>query len=308
MLQNAVYYFGLIYLIYLLSQFLRFLHLHLRASSISKYHHGSSPWALVTGASDGIGLAIARRLASNNFNIVLHGRNPTKLDGVRTRLRAEFPTVSFRIAVAEASSPDSATEIQKVLDEVKDLHLTVLINNVGGAVRKPSYKTFENNTPDEIAGLINLNSAFPTQLTHALFPFFTRIPGPKLILNIGSLAANGAPYLAVYGGCKAFNHGWSKGLQAEVQSAGLGIEVLSIVVGGVTETANIKTPSGLIMPSATTMAKAALQKVGCGRAQVVGYWSHAVQIYVLGWLPEAAIGPVKVSVMKRGRMEEGKLE
>ncbi|KAL8722471.1 MAG: hypothetical protein Q9225_001035 [Loekoesia sp. 1 TL-2023] len=308
MLQIISYYIGLTTLLYLSFQFLRFLYLHFRPSSLPKYHHGLSPWALITGASDGIGLALAYELASNHFNLILHGRNPTKLEHVRTQLNALFPNISIRIAVADASSPDSSTEIRNILTVIQDLHLTVLVNNVGGSgpILQPAIKTFEDHTSDEISKLINLNLVFPTQLTHSLLPVFAKIAGPKLILNIGSLAASGAPYAAVYGGCKAFNHAWSKGLQAEAQAAGQGIEVLGIVVGSVTETAHVKTASSLATPNAKTMARAALQKVGCGRAEVVGYWSHAVQYYLLGWVPDEVQSLMKVGIMERVKLEEEK--
>ncbi|KAI4117181.1 MAG: hypothetical protein LQ345_002532 [Seirophora villosa] len=71
---------------------------------------------------------------------------------------------------------------------------------------------------DEIEKLINMNLGFLTQLTCALLPIFSGIHGPKLIMNIGSIGASGGlPCAAVYGACKAFNHVWSKALDAEMQ-------------------------------------------------------------------------------------------
>lgn len=55
----------------------KFLYVHLRSSSLSRYHHPNA-WALVTGASDGIGLRFAEQLASHGFNVALHGRNLDK--------------------------------------------------------------------------------------------------------------------------------------------------------------------------------------------------------------------------------------
>ena len=91
-----------------------------------------------------------------------------------------------------------------------------------------------------------------------------------------------------------------------MQAAGQEIDVLGLVVGGVTATAGVKTPSTFFTPSATTMARAALQKVGCGKAEVVGYWAHAVQIYLLGLLPDEVLTPLKVRIMKNRRLGEAK--
>ncbi|KAI4128730.1 MAG: hypothetical protein LQ338_002573 [Usnochroma carphineum] len=308
MIGNFSYYIGLITLLYFSIQFLQFVYLHVRPTSIRIYHYGPAPWALITGASDGIGLALARQLASHDFNIVLHGRNPSKLERVRSGLIEHFPNIAVRIAVADAASPDWSSAVNNVLKAVQDLHLTVLINNVGGtgALLKPPIKTFEDTTNDEIENLINLNLRFPTQLTRCLLPVISKVRGPKLIMNIGSLAASGAPLASVYGGCKAFNHAWSKGWQAELQSTRQKVEVLTMIVGGVTETAHRKTASTIFTPDAGTMARAAVQKVGCGRAEVVGYWSHGVQSCLLRLVPDAVLGRLKVEIMKRVRLEEGK--
>lgn len=306
--EGLLYYFGFLWIFYSLIQFLRFLYLHLRPSSLSLYHNGQSSWALVTGASDGIGLAIARELASHNFNVVLHGRNPSKLEGVRSDLRKQFPNREFNIAVADAASSDCHKAAKDVAKVVGDLHLSILINNVGGtgAVMEPPIKAFEDTTPKEIEGLISLNLRFATHLTRSLLPQFLGDSRPKLIMNIGSLAASGTPYNAVYGGCKAFNHAWSKGWQAELQSTARHIEVLAIGVGQVTATAGMKTASSVFTPNATIMARAALGKIGCGRAEVVGYWGHAVQFWLAGWLPDGVLRRVKVAMMERMMSEQGK--
>ncbi|KAL8697387.1 MAG: hypothetical protein Q9224_002344 [Gallowayella concinna] len=310
MLQAAYYYLSLFTFFYFLLTFLRFLRLHLRSSSIPRYHHGPSPWALITGSSDGIGLATARELASHRFNILLHGRNPTKLSTVRDLLASEFPKIQVRTVIADASSRDYTTEIQRVVEAVQDLHLTILINNVGGSgAIAPSVdiKAFEETAPSEIERLINLNLSFPTQLTRSLLPFFAKITGPKLILNIGSLAAVGSPYAAVYGAAKAFNHSWSKGLQAELQAEGRDFEVLGIIVGAVTDVSHRKEAASLLTPNSQTMAKALLQKVGCGRVEVVGYWRHAVQLFLLGWLPDELLSPLKARIMMQLKAGQEKM-
>lgn len=80
---------GAVLTFYLLLKFLRFVYLYTRPSSLKRYHYGhdgSPPWALVTGASDGIGLGFAHELAHRGFNVILHARNATKLEGVNSQL------------------------------------------------------------------------------------------------------------------------------------------------------------------------------------------------------------------------------
>ncbi|KAL8646159.1 MAG: hypothetical protein Q9210_006292 [Variospora velana] len=304
------YYLGLLVSFSSILQLLQFLYLHLRPTSLPKYHHGPSPWALITGASDGIGRAIARELASHNFNIVLHGHIPSELETVRSSLKEAFPKREIRIAVADAASPGWRPAVDSVTEVVHGIHLTVLVNNVGGmgGLVEPLLKSFEDTTHDEIEKLINLNLRFPTQLTRALLPMFSKIHGPKLILNMGSIGGtSGQPYGAVYGGCKAFNHVWSRGLDAEVQYVTQqGIDVLTLLLGGVTQTAWRKTVSTITTPDATTMARAAVQKIGCGRAEVVGYWAHHVQYYLSSWLPERILARLMVRIIQGIQIDDGK--
>lgn len=104
---------------------------------MNKYKEGviGSPWALVTGASDGIGVGFAEELASQGFNVILHGRNAEKLQTVSETLQAQFPGRKFKILVLDAvQDAGNVDKIQAALAEFKDLNLKVLINNVGGMV------------------------------------------------------------------------------------------------------------------------------------------------------------------------------
>jgi len=290
---------GVIALSYLTLRFLRFLYLYTRPSSLHRYHYGPDPWALVTGASDSIGLGFAQELAFNNFNVVLHGRNISKLTAAKSRLAQEFPTVQFRTLVADASNPSTA-QFEKIATSIRDLNLTILINNVGGgSVCKP----FEEYTADEVDVMMNVNARFPTQLTRALLPSFTQKNSPSLIMNIGSLGTAGVPYAVPYGGAKAFNMSMSACLEVELRIEGKQIEVLAIPVGGVTEVSHRGDPATFFTPGARTMARAALGRVGCGRVEVVGYVGHAVQKFVADVLPKGVRESRIVPLMKRYRAE-----
>jgi len=296
---------GTFTLAFLFLRLSRFIHLYLRPSSLPRYVHGpaTDPWALVTGASDGIGKSLAHELAQHGFNIVLHGRNPSKLSTVATSLRQEFPARSFRTAVLDASSATSA-DIAALASSVADLNLTVLVNNVaGGQIVQPLTAT----SADQVDDSLNTNARFPAQLTRALLPRFDAAAHPCLILNIGSAAYPFIPYATVYGGSKACNQAMSSSLSAEMLAENLAarIEILYISVAEVTGAGGNKAKVSLFVPDARTMARACLARVGCGRAVVVGYWAHAVQLAVLGWLPMGVTHRIMAPMM-RGRWEEEK--
>src|SRR4051812_40791524 len=147
---------------------------YLRPSKLRHYIHaknGKPAWALVTGASDGIGKALAHELAANGFNVVIHGRNLAKLERVQLELEAAHPNRSFRTLIADATqcAPDAFKDIAHRLS---DIHLTVLVNNAGGTVISDGkvFKTMDEYPHKDIADTIALNATFPTMLWNALMP------------------------------------------------------------------------------------------------------------------------------------------
>lgn len=114
-----------------LFRFARFIWVYcLRPSSIKNYLHGEAPWALVTGASDGIGKALAGELYEKGFNVILHGRSEEKTRKVVEELRARGKGRDVRYFLASANAPD--TDFEKLVEPFKDLNVTFVVNNVGG--------------------------------------------------------------------------------------------------------------------------------------------------------------------------------
>lgn len=185
--------------------------------------------------------------------------------------------------------------------------MTVLINNVGGTqgILDPSTAPLSKHTPQEISNLVHVNSVFAAQLTRALWPVLTA-NSPSLIMNISSAASAGFPYCSVYSGCKAFIEAFTHALYYEAAVEKEEIEVLGIVVGTVTAVSHYHQPAAFTVPNAETMAKAALQKVGCGRAVTVGYWVHAIQVWAFGLLPEWMFIKVVGSAIKAYAKESAK--
>lgn len=285
---------GLIVIGQYLFRAIRFSYIYLRPSSIGRYRHssgGQPAWALVTGASDGIGRALVRELAQRGFNVVLHGRNQKKLEGVKDNIAREFPDRSFRIVLADGVVPgfDLLKQVNKLVDDVQDINLTVLINNVGGAPPRQEgenrYDTLDRSSATTIDASLSLNVRFPAQLTAALLPTLLKHQ-PSLIINIGSMADEGNPWHSMYSGSKSFIMTWSKSLSREMKAEGRDIEVLGIETATVTGVSVIKRPASLFMPDAKTYAAALLDRVGCGQLVINGYWTHGFMRAFLHSLPD----------------------
>lgn len=258
-------------------------------------------WALVTGASDGIGKGFAQELCSRGFNVVLHGRNAAKLDRVRQELREDFPHIKTQAMVLDVTHFD-ITDMQREVERMASLPLTVLVNNVGGVgpvmLDQGDYFPLASYTASQIDGMIDLNARFMSHLTGLLVPVLSRNK-PSLIVNVCSLADLGVPYLSLYAACKGFAMVLSRSLSLEFDPRleDAGIEVLGIQAGEVNSGHNTASVTWN-RPSSRVMAKAALDKVGCGRVVVAGYWAHGLMTSIIGVLPEGMSRSMLVQVFK----------
>ncbi|KAI7469478.1 hypothetical protein KC351_g13087 [Hortaea werneckii] len=274
------------------------------------------PWALITGASDGIGKGFAQELCHEGFNVILHGRNAQKLEVVRDELLKQYPQRSVEIFILDAASiathhADLEAQLQKRFGH---LNLRLLVNNVA-TTSSPLFAPLTTRTSAEIALGIEGTAHFPASITRALLPHLHRHQ-PAAILNIGSgVSELPAPYLTFYSAAKAYNKVFSANLAAELRAeeGWGGVEVLALLVGMVaTNTPAVREPSFLV-PSARRFAKCCLGFVGCGRRVVWPYWPHAVQFggmmgMLPGWMLERAVlGMVAEERAKDGVVEKGKV-
>ena len=233
---------------------------------------------------------------------MLHGRNEAKLTRVREEFETAHPQRHFRTVVADASS-FTPEDIDRVVAQVADVPLTILINNVGGAAPLSSnFKHFEDTTPAEMQALYSLNVQFPLQLTRAIILQLQRQQKPTLVMTCGSQSHVGAPYIATYSSCKGALHAWNRALAAEQRDAGSQVEILEVVVGA-TYTQQLQKEegfsAGLFMPTADRMARAILARVGHGHGTVFPYFWHLVQqVSLYSFLPASVADGVFVSFVK----------
>ncbi|KAM7183329.1 short chain dehydrogenase [Naviculisporaceae sp. PSN 640] len=293
------------------SQITRFLHTAPGSSPSSAPLH---PWALITGATSGIGLALAQELASQGFNIVLHGRNASKLEEINKSLSDKFPSRQFRTLVIDATSAPTSPDIFKdVIARLSDIHLTVLINNAGGTVLDPTspplsapYLQLSELSHTAILSTISLNLTFPLMLTSALLPVLShRNNGPALVITVGSFADIGLPLVQVYGGTKAGLGATMEALSRELTLRPAGQKkretmVHHMRIGHVTGVSHEHSPASLFRPDATTAAKAIVARVGCGRTVIEPHWSMRLQAAMVGrmpwWVKDMSFGGVMASL------------
>ena len=162
--------------------------------------------ALVTGASRGIGRAIAIRLAAPGRELILHGRDEAALDRVAADVRARGATT--RTIVADLASAAGAT---RVVEACGAAALSVLVNNAGHAV----VRAVEAVTLDEWQRSLAVTVTAPFLLVQGLLP---RLEGGGSIVNILSIAARrGFPGWSAYCAAKFALEGFSQSLREELR-------------------------------------------------------------------------------------------
>ncbi|ODM16247.1 hypothetical protein SI65_08246 [Aspergillus cristatus] len=281
-ISSAFCYVGAATTCYWTIQLARYLYCCIRPSSLPRYNPtGKDAWALVTGATGGIGFGFAEELSERGFNVFLHGRNREKLSRRQEELQAKFPNIKYKIIVSDAA--DIYEDVNLIPNEIGDAKLTVLVNNVGGETQ--AYRGLTELSYQDVRTTINTNATFMTQITRVLLPVLEK-NGPSLILNISSIAAYGMPFVPVYSGTKGFVESFSRALDAEVKARGQDVEVLAIRVGSVRSQSN-DVDVGLLVPDSRTMAAASLERVGCGLPLIFGYWGHAIAGVSLDFSPRS---------------------
>ncbi|GAA1348844.1 SDR family oxidoreductase [Falsarthrobacter nasiphocae] len=178
---------------------------------------------LITGASSGIGEALAREFASRGADVVLSARRQDRLEALAEEIRRDHGRRAD-VVPADLSDTDGVRQLLSTLDE-REIRITGLINNAGFGKITPLHE----QDPDEVHRMINLNVTALTDLTVALLPRL-RSSTHGLLVNIASVAAyQPIPEMAVYAATKAYVLSFTEALWAE--SRGTSLKVLAVSPG-----------------------------------------------------------------------------
>lgn len=215
------------------------------------------PWAIVTGASSGIGDALARELAARGVSIVLVARRRDRLDALAGELAGRVETLVVELDLGR----DDAVDV--LLGAVGDRDVGLVCANAGFGDKG----AFASADRAGLRGMIRLNCESTTALAHAFAPRLTA-RGRGGLMIVASLAAfQGTPWTAVYAATKAFDLSLAEGLHEELRPQGVDVVALC---PGATDTEGprrtgvdpTRIPFG--MGSAAEVARAGLDGLGRG--------------------------------------------
>uniref|UniRef100_A0A8C5PKT9 3-ketoacyl-CoA reductase n=1 Tax=Leptobrachium leishanense TaxID=445787 RepID=A0A8C5PKT9_9ANUR len=231
-------------------------------------------WAVVTGATDGIGKAYAEELASLGMNIILISRNREKLQNVSDSIAK---TYGVKTRFIQADFNRCQEFIHVIKDALKDVDVGILVNNAGVCYEYPQYVT--EVPEDKMWEIINVNVAAATMMIHVVLPDMVQRKRGAIINISSASSAFLCPLFAIYGASKSFLDYLSQALHQEYASKGIFIQ--SMIPFFVTT--NLIKPmskhfqtASLLLPDAKGLAYQAVRTIGV-TCRTTGNWAHSIQ-------------------------------
>lgn len=172
-------------------------------------------WALVTGASAGIGQALARELAAGGTNLILTARRLERLEEFAAELRAKF-SILTEVFDADLTQPDAPEKIF-AFTQKRGLAVELLINNAGFG----QFGEVSSIAAQRMVDMVQVNCSAVVHLTRLYLPqMIARRSGDVLILA-STASFQAVPFISVYAATKAFDLLFAEGLAEEVRPHGL---------------------------------------------------------------------------------------
>lgn len=262
-------------------------------------------WAVVTGASDGIGFAMAKEFVRKGLGVVLisrhsipEGQQVSKLQGRMKEILEKYPNAQVRVIEVDFTNFDAEAR-KKVAAGLAGLNVGVLVNNVGQSYPFPMY--FHELSDANVEQLMSVNVNSTTWMTRMVLPGMVE-KKKGAVINIASAAGIiNSPLLTQYGAAKSYIAMMTRALHAEYEGRGISFQC-QVPMFVTTKLAKLKHTT-LFTCSEAAYARAAVAAIGY-EPLISPYWSHAIQIWLGTTLPDGIISPLNMymhgDLRKRG--------
>lgn len=284
---------GLATVTYVVGSILRCLYGHFLAPAFAiRKYAGEDRWAIITGASDGIGKAFAEQLAQFGFKrLILVSRTASKLQDLAKELEAQYRGLKCKIIACDLSNFDVA-EIEK---QITGFRISLLINNVG--VNTELFKPLHETAWNDVDQMVKVNVVAMLKLTHSIVGRMVA-SGGGLIINLSSFTGvHPVPLMAVYSSTKAFVNAFSDALHWEY--AEKKVRVVSITPYFVVSAMTGIKRATMMVPAARKLASDALLKIGNVGVVFSPYFLHDVMEKVMGLLPRPLVAKMMMRNMEK---------
>jgi short-subunit dehydrogenase len=261
----------------------------------------SASWAIITGASSGIGKALAFEFAAGGFNLLLIARNEAALAEVAAECQAKHH-IKTEIVAADLACAKSLEELMAMLERTPR-EFEVLVNNAGFGI----HGDFASTDIEQNIELLSVQLTAALRLTKAVLPgMIARRTGR--ILNVASVYSfSPVPFQSVYAACKAFLLSFSTAIQNELGGTGI---TVTVFCPGVTQTefrsrAGIGQKSEQSGMTAEAAARIAYVKTLRGKHIVVPGLVNRLYVFVSRLLPVQVVPDlIRFINRRRGQREE----
>jgi short-subunit dehydrogenase len=258
------------------------------------------PIALITGASRGIGRALAVSLAQRGYDLLLVARSADQLQALAQEVHTQHQR-SAQVLALDLTQPDAAAEVATWAAHQAPQGLAVLINNAGYAL----WGRFEQLNLEEQLNMLQLNLNLPIQLTYALLPLLRRAD-KGYILNVASTAAYQAvPSLTLYAASKAFLLSFSRGLRYELKGSTISITCLS---PGATATdfanragmgTELQAVANKVSMTPSQVAEAGLKALFAGKAEFIPGMLNKVSAGLTSVVPKPLVEKIAAGIYEK---------
>ena len=227
-------------------------------------------WALITGASAGIGTALARELAAGGTNLVLTARRRDRLVGLAGELSAKHD-VRTLVCVTDLAQPMGPQQIFSFAEE-KKIAIDLLVNNAGFG----AYGEFHRAPLDRLIEMTHVNVTAVVHLTHLFLPGMIARGSGDILIVASTAAFQAVPYITTYAATKVFDLHFAEGLAEEVRR--YGVRVCGLCPGS-TETeffqvAGQRNHTRRAPESAEKVAHVGLTALAAGKSSVISGFAN----------------------------------
>lgn len=243
---------------------------------------------LITGGSSGIGLALARKFAADDYDLFLVALEQKELEQAKIALNRDFPNLDIQILCKDLTSIGAVQEVHAYA-KLNGFDIDVLVNNAGVG----TYGFIDDIDISKEVQMVQLNVLATYQLTRLFLKDMVKRDSGK-ILNISSVSAfQPNPLLATYGATKAFVHSFSRAINFELQQQQSRVVVLTVCPSPVKDTSfkrvadmeDSKVFDNWMTVTAETVAKDAYQALKDNKELVIPkYRLHLLNKFI-GLLP-----------------------
>jgi uncharacterized protein len=252
-------------------------------------------WALVTGASAGIGVALAQELASGGTHLVLTARRRDRLDELAARLSKNH-SIRTEVIAADLAQPEAPVEIFEFTKQ-KALTIDLLINNAGFG----QYGELSQVETQRLLDMVQVNCHAVVHLTRLFLPGMVERRRGDVLILASTASFQAVPYITTYAATKAFDLFFAEGLAEEMKPHG--IRVCALCPGSTASEFHVvaqqeKFTKKHPQETAEKVARVGLEALAAGKSYVISGTGNYLGAHAQRIVPRRMVTRIAASMFR----------